>query len=188
MAKITINLNNPQSIASAKATLIGIRKSLVEIRENFFEDVANWIINRANEYVDKSDIGSEIKREIKGGWNAFEKTPKGLKITNSAKHAVFVEFGVGYEGYIDKHPNASVEGYKYNVGKKINKNTNIWIFNVGSDEEIDIDKDYIVRRGETSVSTRGQPALLFLYNAIMDCKTEGVAERLWKENFERYSK
>ena len=71
---------------------------------------------------------------------------------------------------------------------EINPKTNIWIFNVKSDAEIDISQDYIINRGKTSVSTRGQPALLFAYNALVDIKTSNKLEQLWNENYGRYVK
>ena len=185
--KLTININNLQSIKNAQKQLLEAKKTLQEIMNNFLEDVALEIIKLANQGVDRSDIGEEVKIDIKGGWD-IQKTKTGLRVYNKTQQAVFVEFGVGFEGSIKKHPQADSEGYQYNVGSKINPKTNIWIFNVKSDAEIDISQDYIINRGKTSVSTRGQPALLFAYNALVDIKTSNKLEQLWNENYGRYVK
>lgn len=183
--KIRVDLTRPQSLQNAIKRIRDLKSRFKNMMSAFLEDVANEVIKIANNKVMDLDIGDEVKRDIMGGWY-IDKSENGLRVYNTVDKAVYVEFGVGYEGGIKEHPQASIEGYRYGIGEKINPNTNIWIFNVESDDEIDITNDYIIRRGKTSVSTRGQPASLFVYNALLDIKTSGKIDELWIKNCKRY--
>ena len=113
MKKITIELNT-KSIKEARKYLLNLKKQIPKMQQEFLMAVAHWVTDRANDYISLSDIGSLVKDEIKGGWE-YEPTANGVKIVNRTQKAVFVEFGVGVVGQSEAHPNASTEGYEYNV-------------------------------------------------------------------------
>ena len=112
-----MNINialNKKSIEQAKKQLLYIKKILPQMTRDFLEEVAIWVIDRANYHLNNSDIGENVKIDIRNGWE-YDFTDKGIKITNRTQKAVFVEFGVGIVGQGDPHPNSSTEGYEYNV-------------------------------------------------------------------------
>lgn len=188
--KISVALNR-KSIKDAVKQIDYVKKMIPVMFDEFIEAVALWIIERANQYVYASDIGENVKIDITGGWY-YDRTPTGMKIKNTSDKAVFVEFGVGIVGQGQPHPQSSVEGYQYNIGSKIIFDDSSWIFNVSSDDEIDIQSKFIVNRGNTSVRTRGQPALMYAYNAIVDARNElrkkngGEIGSLWEKEKKRY--
>lgn len=181
--KINVALNQ-QSIKAAIKQLRQAKKSISLAFEDFLEDVALWLIDRANMYLNASDIGENVKIDIRNAWE-YERTDTGMKITNNAEQAAFVEFGVGMVGAQHQHINAHQTGYQYNIGSKIRED-GTWIFNPASDEDIDIQGQYIINRGNTSVITRGQPAVMFAYNAIVDIRVGDTLKNLWEKNKKRY--
>jgi hypothetical protein len=181
--KIEIALNK-QSIKNAIKQLKQAKYNINLAYENFLEDVAMWLIDRANMYLNASDIGENVKIDIRNAWE-YERTATGMKITNKDDQAVYVEFGVGIVGAQKQHINAHQTGYQYNVGKKIRED-GTWIFNPASDEDIDIQAKYIINRGNTSVLTRGQPAVMYAYNAIVDIRVGDTLKRIWEKNKKRY--
>ena len=158
-------------------------------KDSFFNEIAEWVKEEANKNIDLSTIGSSVKEEIKNGWKT-EKISNGLRLVNATDKASFVEFGVGIVGLSNSHPEAQKQGYAYNTGSKINRETNTWIFNVSSDDELDIEIDRILLRTENSVKTQGSPAVLYAYKALVTAKTDlqnrsGKISRMWKEFKER---
>ena len=169
--KINIELNR-KSIEQAKKQLLYVKKVLPQMRKDFLEDVAIWLINRANTHLNNSDIGENVKIDIRNGWE-YDFTPTGIKITNRTEQAVFVEFGVGVVGQGNDHPQASVEGYQYNMpspykyaGKHHDEDT--WRFTKQSTEDVDLPKGsyetWQMGSGDLKIITRGTKGVWYAYN------------------------
>ena len=151
----------------------------------FFQSAYEWIVSKANMYIDQTDIGANTKEQIKIGWQppkiAKSADRYRLEITNTDDSAVFIEFGVGIEGKKMPHTNAKNANpeYRYNIGTKIRGN--VWMFPQEDEQEIDIAKKYYwkSKKKEGSYLTRGQPATMYLYKSATEFVL--VAPRIWKE-------
>ena len=145
-----------------------IRKG--DMVNDFLELVCEWIIKRANFYLNASDIGELVKIDIRNAWSYVVEDGKAKIINNANKIrstqdesgstqeivplAVLVEFGVGVVGESNPHPNAAEANYKYNLPprKYVNKDGDItatkddsgmWYFWTNSNE-LDIRQSAIV--------------------------------------------
>lgn len=174
--KIIIELNQ-KSIEEAKKQLLYVKKILPKMQKDFLEDVAMWLIKRANLYLNISDIGEEVKFDIRNGWE-YDFTPTGIKITNRTEKSVFVEFGVGIVGQSQAHPNAKQEGYKYNVKSyyKDKEGTGTWVFQ-SSLENLDLPQKnvefaYNKSGSDYAIVTRGAKGVWYAYNAVVDAQME----------------
>lgn len=190
--KIEIGLNK-QSIKNAIKQLNSIKKTITTMQQEFLVAVAHWVTNKANEYIDRSDIGSLVKDEIKGGWE-YEPTEIGVKIVNRTQKAVFVEFGVGIVGKSQSHPNATQEGYEYNVPSRAKFLGGSWSFR-GQTETLDLpidSVDYAEAENELVFITQGAKGVWYAYNAIVDAQMElaktngGEIGKLWNDVKKRY--
>ena len=132
MKKITIGLNK-KDIENAKKYLQNLKKQIPKMQQEFLMEVAKWIVKQADGYIDRSDIGSLVKEQIKDGWE-YEPTESGVKIVNRTQKAVFVEFGVGIVGQSQSHPNATAEGYEYNQDSPYKSADGTWYFWTNSNE------------------------------------------------------
>lgn len=199
--KINIELNR-KSIEQAKKQLLYVKKILPQMQKDFLEDVAMWLINKANTHLNNSDIGENVKIDIRNGWE-YDFTPTGIKITNRTEQAVFVEFGVGVVGQGNAHPQASVEGYEYNMpstykyaGKHHDEDT--WRFIKQSTEDVDLPKGsyetWQMGSGDLKIITRGSKGVWYAYNAIVDAQMElakangGEIGALWETVKRKYIK
>ena len=203
--KIEIGLNK-KSIKNAIKQLRTVKYNFDIARKDFLEGVALWLIERANFYLSNSDIGEIVKLDIRNGW-IYDFTPIGVKITNSAEKAVYVEFGVGVVGQSQSHPNASAEGYEYNVESASKNDDGSWTFFTNK-ENLDLPKNSIFvdrnfggsrgRGGEygerLQITTRGAKGVWYAYNAIVDAKMElakpngGEIGLIWQKSKMRYIK
>lgn len=202
MKKITIELNT-KSIKDARKYLLNLKKQIPKMQQEFLMAVAHWVTSRANTYINLSDIGSLVKDQIKGGWE-YEQTPNGVKIINRTEKAVFVEFGVGVVGQSKSHPNASAEGYEYNMESPYKTADGTWYFWTNSNE-LDLPlsamediRGYDDHRGDKGkriiFGTRGAKGVWYAYNAIVDAQTElaksggGEIGKMWEDIKARYIK
>jgi hypothetical protein len=209
--KIEIALNK-QSIKNAIKQLNSIKKTVPKMQQEFLMEVAHWLTERANEYIKNSDLGSLVKDQIRGGWS-YEPTANGVKIVNNAQKqvtnfgtvplAVLVEFGVGVVGQSQAHPNASAEGYEYNVDSGHKSEDGSWQFWLNSDER-DLPMNAFTdfgtyddhRKGgkRMVVTTRGAKGVWYAYNAIVDAQMElaksggGEIGKMWEDIKARYIK
>lgn len=196
--KIKIALNY-KSINNAINQLNAIKKNVPAMQQEFIMLVAHWVTNKANDYINFSDIGSSVKDEIKGGWE-YEPTTNGVKIINRTQKAVFVEFGVGIVGQGDSHPQASIEGYEYNMDSyyKDRKQTGAWVFQ-SSLERLDLPLNnvefaYNESGTDYALVTRGSKGVWYAYNAIVDAQMElakangGEIGELWETVKRKYIK
>ena len=201
--KINIQLNR-KSIEQSKKQLIYVKKLWARMQKDFFEDVAMWLINRANTHLNNSDIGENVKIDIRNGWE-YDFTPTGIKITNRTEKAVFVEFGVGIIGQTQSHPNASAEGYEYNEDSGSKSVDGAWTFYTNSNE-LDLPQSALLAhnwyngdRGKGKgqrllIMTKGAKGVWYAYNAIVDAQMEltksggGEIGKMWRDIKARYIK
>ena len=209
--KLEIALNK-QSIKNAIKQLNAIKKTVPKMQQEFLVEVAHWITDRANDYITKSDLGSLVKDQIRSSWS-YEPTANGVKIVNNAQKqvtnfgtvplAVLVEFGVGVVGQSQAHPNASAEGYEYNVDSGHKSADGSWQFWLNSDER-DLPMNAFTdfgtyddhRKGgkRMVVTTRGAKGVWYAYNAIVDAQMElakpngGEIGKKWEDIKARYIK
>lgn len=165
MRQINVELNQ-KSIQNAIKELTQIKNLFTKstIVQEFLEEICEWIIKRANKYIDNSQLGELVKLKLRNSWT-YQVTKNSAKIINNAhklqKHrtskgivveevplAVLVEFGVGVVGQNNPHPNADDEGYQYNVprtvyGKSTKDQNGMWYFWTNS-QELDIPLNSIV--------------------------------------------
>ena len=209
--KIDIGLNK-QSIKNAIKQLNAIKKNIPTMQQEFLVEVAHWITDRANDYITKSDLGSLVKDQIRGSWS-YELTANGVKIVNNAQKqvtnfgtvplAVLVEFGVGVVGQSQAHPNASAEGYEYNVDsghKSADGSRQFWLNSDERDLPMNAFTDFGTyddhRKGgkRMVVTTRGAKGVWYAYNAIVDAQMElakvggGEIGKMWEDIKARYIK
>lgn len=198
MKKITIELNT-KSINEARKYLLNLKKQIPKMQQEFLIQVAHWVTEKANDYINLSDIGSLVKSDIIGGWE-YEPTASGVKIVNRTQKAVFVEFGVGIVGQSQAHPKASDEGYEYNMDSyhKDRKGTGTWVFQ-SSVNELDlplknVEFAYNESGSEYAIVTRGAKGVWYAYNAIVDAQMElakangGEIGKMWEDIKARYIK
>lgn len=205
MKKITIELNR-QSINNARKYLLNLKKQIPKMQQEFLEGVALWVIERANFHLNNADLGDLVKLEIRNGWE-YEFTTNGIKIINRTQKAVFVEFGVGIVGQGNAHPNASAEGYEYNMDSSSKSIDGSWTFYT-NESELDLPQSALIAhnwyhgnrgiQGEQGrrllITTRGAKGVWYAYNAIVDAQMElaksggGEIGKMWEDIKARYIK
>lgn len=200
--KLEIALNK-QSIKNAIKQLNAIKKTVPKMQQEFLVEVAHWITDRANDYITNSDLGSLVKDQIRSGWS-YEPIANGVKVVNRAEKAVYVEFGVGVVGQSQAHPNATAEGYEYNMDSPSKTEDGTWYFWANSNEldlplnsltDIRGFDDFRGKQGKRLVvGTRGAKGVWYAYNAIVDAQMElakpngGAIGKLWNDVKKRYIK
>lgn len=193
--KIEVGLNK-KSIKDAIKKLNDLKKLVPQMQQEFLMQVAHWMTDRANTYLMSADLGSDVKDEIVGSWS-YEPTSNGVKIVNRAEKAVYVEFGVGIVGGGNPHPNASEEGYQYNVKSHAKFYGGNWSFKKDSMQELDLPKTSVEYEQDQSgivFLTQGAKGVWYAYNAIVDAKTElakangGKIGKMWEDIKARYIK
>jgi hypothetical protein len=187
--KIDITFNS-KSIDNAIKTLKLAKVQLEnQMLTDFLFTCCTWLYDNANTKIMFSSIGDSVKSNIMSGWEVpkIEKRGKRLVATlkNTDEQAVYVEFGVGIVGQENPHERATEEAYEYNIGKKINPVTHQWIFNVSNDSDIDIQAEYIDLRTENTVKTKGSPAVMYAFNAVVDLLHFGI-NPIWEETKLKY--
>ncbi len=215
MKKINIELSE-KSIQNAIQELKRLESTIKKVNKDFLKYVCEWIINKANKYIQLSDLGSIVKETIIRAWS-YKISNNGAKIINNAiasrriggkietvPLAVLVEFGVGIEGFLNPHPLAELEGYEYDVPSTGKRADGSWGFYT-NEEELDIPKSELLsqhtfdsdhKRGQGGksgyrlyVKTMGTEGVMYAYNAIVDAKASlinGELAKKWNEILERY--
>lgn len=187
---ITIELNK-KSIRDAIKSLKQQRKILTDQAiPEYMQRSADWIINRANEILDRSDIGENVKGYIFNAWDTQLLSKNHLKIVNHSWKSTFVEFGVGIIGEVFEHPNASKTNWEYNLETEHKDGQGGWFFSVNEREELDIPQDRIIEEiinvdGEIGVYTKGSQGVWYLFNAMEDFKIE-KAKTIWEQVKKKY--
>jgi hypothetical protein len=214
MSKIVVELN-PNSIQKAINQLKSYKKALPLMMNELLEFACEWIIRRANFYIDNADLGSLVAMQLKNAWE-YEISNGYAKVTNrlNAKRivgvgenretvtvplSVLIEFGVGVVGQSQAHPNASKEGYQYNVPSPSKSSDGSWTF-FADREELDLPSNsYSIggsRKGGESgerliITTQGTEGVMYAYNAIVDANVDlqnpnGAFSTEWRRIKERY--
>lgn len=190
MATIKINFDK-KSIQNAIKQVNAVKKKLsTKVVKVFLEKCVEWVKNRANENLDMLDIGGNIIAEIKNSWGKPDHIGENaIRLTNTTNKSVFVEFGVGLVGSFENfsHPNANntTPPYEYNKKSDYKDANGMWTFKVDDREDVDLDVKYYDIDKNGWVTTQGSPANLFLYNALMDLKSEMAYKTLWQESLKQ---
>lgn len=180
MATIKINFDE-KSIKNAIIELNKVQQKLyTTVPKRFLTLCSNWIINRANERIRDLDIGSEVKEDIISRWRVSNLSNNRIKVINDSNKAVFVEFGVGKIGKESPHPQSSSEGYEYNKDSGKKDRYGQWRFTLENKDQIDLIADYY-SKNENTITTKGSPANLYLYNSLMDLISSGIYKLLWQQ-------
>jgi hypothetical protein len=196
--KLTINLDT-KSVQNAIKELYRARNNVPKAIDELLALSCERLAFLANENLETTTIGETLKSKIKSSWKIA--VSNGIAtLTNLEEKAVYVEFGTGVVGENNPHPkaNSSINNprYKYNVpseskyaGKYHDEDT--WRFYTQDEEAIDLQEGFYevwaLQDGVTlKVITKGSPATMFLFNAIMRFKGEKHAQQLWEQVKEKY--
>lgn len=187
--KIEIQLNK-KSIQNAIKVLNQQKKILTDKAiPEYLEKSAEWIQNRANEILEQSDIGADVKRWISKAWTKEWVDKNHLKLINYSWKACYVEFGVGIIGQGNAHPNPNETNWKYNLPTDKKDSQGGWIFAVKDEGKLDIPQEAILEQinidNDISVYTKGTQGVWFLFNAMEDFKLT-KAQSLWEEIKKKY--
>lgn len=195
--RINVRLNE-RSIDNAIQQIEKIKHELEnKIFDNFIVRCYRYFVERADIYLNGSNIGENVINDIQFGWELKEPVTVGssgngfvklARFVNTADKAVFVEFGVGDVGERNPHKNAVEAMYEYNVpslskyaGQHHDENT--WRFYARDRSDIDlIEGNYETwptANGRIKVITTGSPSVMYAFNALQDLRAE--IPKIWKE-------
>ena len=184
MSKI-ININyDEKSLQETIKRLELINHKLKNIIPPIYLDrCLDYVIARANEYLDNYIIDRTITSDIQTHWNKMSISKNKVKLVNYSDKAVFIEFGVGRVGAVAQHPNSSQTGYQYNIPSKSKDRSGQWAFSLDDKNGIDLVAGYY-RQKENVVITKGSPANMYLYNAMLDLVSSGMYKVIWDKVLE----
>ena len=192
--KISVRLNQ-QSIKDA----VFLLKVYKEIYRDFLEDICLWIIKLANDNLELSTIGDDVKIDIRNAWQ-YEISENRARIWNDSEKAVYVEFGVGNVGGQNPHPKSGDAQYQYNIpsehkrASELHPDPNTWRY-IAPLEEVDLQEGYyekwLMGSGKYKIITTGSPAVMYAYNAIVTAREDsknpnGEIAKMWEKNVKRY--
>ena len=200
MKKIVISLNQ-KSVEQAVNYLKNLRRNIKRMMNEFLEFACEWLIERANLYIETSDIGDLVKMQLQNAWS-YSITDGRAQISNSLNVtknigygdnrtsetiplSALIEFGVGVVGQSAPHPNAKSEGYEYNKDSESKSYDGSWTFFTDS-AELDLPTDALVahnwyrgsrgKGGEGGqrllVMTRGTKGVMYAFNALVDAQID----------------
>lgn len=192
--KIKIALNK-SSISRAIEKIKSARNALEnEMVEELLTSCCKWIRERANYYLELSEIGSNVKSDIENGWIIGQPQDGNITMTNTADKAAFVEFGVGIAGEQLPHPLASESRYEYNVQSGKKDENGVWRFRTNV-EDLDLPQSALMsnpklkdKRGRLFVATTGTKATMYVFNAITDFSAGDNAKKIWQSIIRRHWK
>jgi hypothetical protein len=198
--KININLNT-KSIESAIAQLNRVKTLFKsgEIMKDLLTQVCILFMERANYYVDQSEVGDAVKEDIKYAWD-FTVSKNTAKIVNGAEKAVYVEFGVGIVGQGQPHPHAAEAGYVYNIPTRAKDGAGYWRFLLGDLDYLDLPQSAASIQASKwgtmdmyTVYSNGTKGAMYAYNALIDIQTDLQSKRgriatEWQSILRRYLK
>lgn len=189
-----------KSIKQAIAELERVKKDTLPLLvKEILGFLCDFFIKRANEHLDMSTVGANVKEGIKSAWKP-SLAGSVLTITNDDDKAVFVEFGVGIRAKQGgQHPNAGNQDgkpYQYDIGGHL---LGIWGFKIDDLADLDLPSGKAsyeatkLKDGGYSIGTRGAVGAMYAYNALMDIRDDlqsqdGIIQREWKRIKERLIK
>ena len=181
MAK-KINVNyDIKSIEKAIQQMERVKKELkATIPRMFLDRCLDYVIERANEYLDSFIIDESIVSDIQNHWRKEQINHKRIRLINDSDKAVFIEFGVGRVGEIAQHPNSNRTRYRYNIPTKSKDDAGQWAFKLDEQQGVDLVVGYYKQK-DNVVITKGSPANMYLYNAMLDLISSGRYKDIWVE-------
>lgn len=177
--KINIDYDK-KSIDNAIKQIEEYQKRLQNIIPSFLRLCAQRVQEIAAERLSAIGIGTNIETEILLNWHIDDSDKNRVILENTSDKATYVEFGVGEIGAGSPHDLAEEQGYKYNIPSKYkwtnSKGQAHWYISFHSTADIDLPKQYYERltteeyanRSRIYIRTQGQPATMFLFNAMID--------------------
>lgn len=192
--KIKINLD-AKSVQEAIKKFEKVKQDLetTMIRE-FIQKCCDFFIDKANDYLFFSNIGSMVKSNIMDSWTtsiSYGVNSQGYSgyyatITNTDEQAVYVEFGVGVVGSYFQHKEANTKNqtYEYNMPSNAKTANGQWVFEVTGEKDVDLEKGMYKsvnnKYGNMWIITKGSPATMYAFNALMDLKNVEM-RKIWKD-------
>lgn len=185
-----------KSIDNAIKQIEEYRKRLIESIPTFLRFCAERVAEHANEILHLVGIGANVESEIISKWEIDDSEESRVILRNDSEKATYVEFGVGEIGAREPHDLAGEQGYLYDIPSRY-KWTNKygqthWYISFHSLEDIDLAQPYYeeltmdkyAKRSRKYIRTQGQPATMFLFNAMMDFIDEDMHVPIAKQVFE----
>ena len=169
--KIKINLFEKNSINNAINLLDKYKSKLQEIEKTFVLESLNWILERANQYLDERDTFTQVKNttNIRTSWVIIPIGQNRYQLRNIDERAVYAEFGTGVIGEETPHPLADEVDYYYNLNgyetrgwNFYNKEANVYF------------KNFFGYEGKS-----------FLYDACFDYFEKGEYKRIYQSILQR---
>lgn len=192
--KIEIRLN-AKSLDKAVKQLKQTETNYKALVKQYLISSCEWVRDRAIKYVNAADLGQQYKDELTNKANWFIEPTRGYYLLRlHSFHGYMIEFGVGIIGqgtYIATNGLQLPANYDYNIPTEHKLPDNSWIF-AGDRENVDIRQENIMSVEEKDdkdyIRTKGNQAVMFLYNAAMDFKSEGAYQSIWQRLKKRYIK
>lgn len=132
---------------------------------------------------ESNGLSSALINDINSNWET-EITGNRIQLINNNEFSAFLEFGTGIVGNGTYNTVFGAETYQYDVeGHKLKDRS--WIFKIKNENMIDIKPDYIINRTTNTIRTKGQPAIMYLFNAVMSLVEKDVFKNIWNEVIEK---
>lgn len=125
-----------------------LENSLISINQEIANRVYELVMVKVPHANSTGDLMSSIKKEV---------TKEFARVYTDNPHAAFAEYGIGVIGAENPHPEASVQGWQYDVNKHGRKG---WYYNKGTRENPDI------------YWTAGYAGVQYMYKTYIDIQPE----------------
>lgn len=195
---MVINIDfNIKTLNKAIKQLESVENKLnTTVQKDFLKRCCNWVIKRANQNLMAVNTDKDIISGIMSSWEDFKIIKSNntcyARVVNSTEKSVYLEFGVGIIAQQQPHPQANNENYEYNIESGKKNAQGQWVFAIRNGLPIDINVNYYdIRHFEESkqvIETKGSPANLYLYNALMSMISENAFEKLWQQSLKKVIK
>jgi hypothetical protein len=166
-----------KSIDKAIKQIDEYQKRLKNIIPTFIQQCADKIVAMANERLNYVGLDYGVVAEIKNGWQPLQKVDdNNYVLLNTADESVYIEFGVGQVGAGNPHDLAGADNYQYDVN---HHGAMGWEFKK-TNGNVDILEKYRLYDDGLIIRTVGQPATMFVFNAVQDFKDKNLGEPIWQ--------
>lgn len=177
----SIDLFDKKAVGELEKQIYDMALKIEKRIPKFCSDCLDWIMKRANEYLDTSQFDAQLVTLIKDGWIIMA-DEKGATLENLYNKATYVEFGTGIIGGDLPHPSSGQSGYEYDMNSHGQKG---WTFKIPESEPLDVrggsltDAYPDTEGGYIIVHTSGQEGELFLYKAMLDFMADEVYNKIF---------
>lgn len=185
--KINIDFD-AKSIRKAITQIKNVKKRFEQVAiPKFLISSAKWIIAQADNYITMLDIGEGVKADVIMKWGEPILEGNRVVIKNTSSNAVFLEFGVGIVGKqygYNNTFNSDWDNYEYDVNSPHKLKDRSWIFALDDEYNLDISMNYVMsdrREHPNTIRTQGQPAQLYLFNALMAFINRKQYKKIWEQ-------